>query len=283
VAGAVKKEGPAFSEQPLLQQSPGKNGNVHDGGNQDANHSQERASIDTGKLSDMFGRVTEFQCIWQGNGIFAISPTCSRQGRIAVSRLTLPQMYWLPVAKIASGAFGASQSEFVHRISKNRNLVKRRVNMSSDSDKNAEFEKVVKEVINVLQDGQKGFADIGEHLKDDTLKRYFLAESLKRANFRAELENELHRHGVKDVHEEGTTAGTLHRTWGDLKAKVFGASDHELLVTAEQGEDSAKKVYKDALAQQLPLPLHQLLSEQNAHIMNSHDFVRNHRDALASK
>lgn len=155
--------------------------------------------------------------------------------------------------------------------------------MSTDVNKNSEMEKVVKAIINVLQDGQKGFADIGEHLKDDTLKRYFLAESLKRANFRAELENELHRHGIKDVHEEGTTLGAIHRTWGDIKGKVLGTSDHELLATSEQGEDAAKKAYKEALSQNLPLPLHQLLSEQNAHIMTSHDYVRNHRDATASK
>jgi uncharacterized protein (TIGR02284 family) len=154
--------------------------------------------------------------------------------------------------------------------------------MPTDTERNAELEKVVKEVINVLQDGQKGFADIGEHLKDQTLKRYFLAESLKRANFRAELENELHRHGVHDVHEEGTAVGTMRRVWGDLKAKL-GAGDHELLVTAEQGEDEAKRIYTDALDQELPLPLRQLLSEQYEHVMRSHDFVRNHRDALASK
>ncbi len=155
--------------------------------------------------------------------------------------------------------------------------------MSTDSNKSAELEKVLKSVINVLQDGQKGFADIGEHLKDETLKRYFLAESLKRANFRAELENELHRHGVKDIHEEGTVAGTLHRTWGDLKAKLVSPTDHDLLATSEQGEDQAKKVYKDALEQELPLPVRQLLSEQNAHIVSSHDYVRDHRDATASK
>ena len=155
--------------------------------------------------------------------------------------------------------------------------------MPTDADKNAELEKILKEVINVLQDGQKGFADLGEHLKDDTLKRYFLAESLKRANFRAELENELHRHGVKDVHEQGTTLGALHRTWGDLKAKVVTPTDHDLLATAEQGEDKAKATYKDALEQELPLPVRQLLTEQQAHILTSHDYVRNHRDALASK
>ena len=155
--------------------------------------------------------------------------------------------------------------------------------MANGTYTNKKIVDVLLDVIKNLQDGQKCFADIGEHLKDETVKRYFLAESLKRANFRAELENELHRHGVKDVHEEGTVAGSLHRTWGDIKGKVFGSSDHELLATAEQGEDKAKAAYKDALAQELPLPLHQLLSEQNAHIMNSHDYVRNHRDATASK
>ena len=155
--------------------------------------------------------------------------------------------------------------------------------MPTDIEKNAELETVLKEVINILEDGQKGFADIGSHLKDETLKRYFLAESLKRANFRAELENELHRHGVHDVHEEGTAAGTLHRVWFDLKEKVHEASDHELLATAEQGEDAAKRVYRDALEQELPFPLRQLLSEQNAHIVSSHNYVRDHRDVTASK
>ncbi len=155
--------------------------------------------------------------------------------------------------------------------------------MSTATDKNEEVEKVLKNVINVLQDGQKGFADLGEHLKDDTIKRYFLAESLKRANFRAELENELHRHGVKDVHEEGTTLGAIHRTWGDLMAKISTPDDHSLLATAEQGEDKAKATYKDALEQELPLPVRQLLTEQQAHIISSHNYVRDHRDALASK
>ena len=75
---------------------------------------------------------------------------------------------------------------------------------TTDEAKLGETKKVLLGLINTLQDSQKGFADIGEHLKDETLKRYFLAESLKRANFRAELENELHRDGVKDVNETGT-------------------------------------------------------------------------------
>jgi uncharacterized protein (TIGR02284 family) len=154
--------------------------------------------------------------------------------------------------------------------------------MSTDTNKQHEMERALKSLISVLLDGQKGFADIGDHLKDETLKRYFLAESLKRASFRGDLEEVLHQSGVHDIKESGTTAGKLHRVWGDLKAKL-GGGDHTLLETAEQGEDEAKKAYKDALDQNLPLPVRQLLAEQQAHILTSHDFVRNHRDALAAK
>jgi len=155
-------------------------------------------------------------------------------------------------------------------------------NVLDGSNRNKEMERVLLGVIQILQDGQKGFADIGEHLKDETLKRYFLAESLKRANFRAELENELHRAGMHDVHENGTVSGTLHRAWGDLK-EALGGGDHTLLETAEQGEDAAKKAYADALGEELPLPIRQMLAEQQSHILNTHDYVRSHRDALVTK
>lgn len=153
--------------------------------------------------------------------------------------------------------------------------------MSSDSAKQNEVKQALHSLISTLQDSQKGFADIGEHLKDETLKRYFLAESLKRANFRAELENELHRQGEHDVKETGTTVAAIHRVWGDLKAKLV-SGDHTLLETAEQGEDVAKKAYKDALEQELPLPVHQLVSEQQAHILTSHDYVKHARDQRKS-
>jgi uncharacterized protein (TIGR02284 family) len=73
----------------------------------------------------------------------------------------------------------------------------------------------------------------------------------------------------------------LHRSWGELKAKL-GGGDHSLLETAEKGEDEAKDAYKKALEHELPLPIRSLLSEQQAHVLTSHDYVRNQRDALAA-
>ncbi len=152
--------------------------------------------------------------------------------------------------------------------------------MATDEAKLNETKRVLTSLVNTLQDSQKGFADLGEHVKSDALKRYFLGESLKRANFRAELENELHRLGEHDVKESGTAVAALHRTWGDIKAKL-GGSDHTLLETAEQGEDQAKKAYKEALEQDLPMPLRELLSTQQAEVLTSHDYIKAQRDTLA--
>jgi uncharacterized protein (TIGR02284 family) len=154
--------------------------------------------------------------------------------------------------------------------------------MSTDAAKRNEMNLALRAVISTLIDSQKGFAEIGDHLKDETLKRYFLAESLKRASFRGDLEEVLHQNGVHDIKESGTTAGTINRVWGDLKAKL-GGGDHTLLATVEEGEDAIKEAYTDALKQDLPLPVRQMLAEQQDHILTTHDYVRNHRDTAAAK
>jgi uncharacterized protein (TIGR02284 family) len=141
-----------------------------------------------------------------------------------------------------------------------------------------EVETTLRSVIQSLVDGQEGFQTIGDELKNETLKHRFLAESLKRAEFRGELETVLHQEGVHDIKEGGTTRGALHRAWADLKSKL-GGGDHALLVTAEQAEDEAKAAYKDALDKELPFPVRQLLSTQSAHIHASHDYVKAARDS----
>jgi uncharacterized protein (TIGR02284 family) len=145
----------------------------------------------------------------------------------------------------------------------------------------AEGYSLIETVIEVLHDGEKGFADIGEHLTDPELKSYFLQEAQHRGAFASELESELPGDGdSKDI--GGTAAGTLHRVWGDIKANL-GGTDHTLLETAEQGEDAAKKAYKEALEGEIPSPsLRATLLRQQQHILASHDTVKAYRDSLVS-
>ncbi|MGH9615191.1 MAG: PA2169 family four-helix-bundle protein [Acidobacteriaceae bacterium] len=141
--------------------------------------------------------------------------------------------------------------------------------------------RVVKSVIQVLHDGHNGLAAIGAEVKNENAKHFLLQETQLRAEYAAELENELHRMGVPDVNEGGTAAGTAHRVWADLKAKL-GGGDHTLLATAEQGEDEAKEKYADALKENLPGNIASMLREQQTHILESHDKIRGFRDATAA-
>lgn len=149
--------------------------------------------------------------------------------------------------------------------------------MSSPSKDLKETESALRSVIQALIDGQEGFKTIGEHIKDETLKEYFLAESLTRAQFRGVLESILHHEGVHDIIESGTAAGSIRRAWGDLKS-ALGGGDHSLLSTAEEGEDEAVEAYGKAMEISMPLPVRQVLTAQQAHIEKSHEFVRAARD-----
>jgi len=149
------------------------------------------------------------------------------------------------------------------------------------SDKNREMERMLLDVVQALHDSQRGFLEVGERLEDEVLKRYFLAESLKRARFRAELEGELHRSGLADVEETGTMFGAFLRAWGGMKV-MLGGGDPTLLATAAQGEDETKRAYQDALERELPYPVRTLLASQQAHIAMAYDYIRTHIEKLAA-
>lgn len=138
----------------------------------------------------------------------------------------------------------------------------------------ADSNDLVKTVIEVLNDGQKGYADIGEHIKDPAMKSFFMSESQTRGTFASELAS---TSGFTDV--GGTATAALHRGWGDLKASL-GGGDHTLLETSEQGEDAAKKAYSAALADSsVTGPVRTLLQTQQTHIISAHNKVKAFRDA----
>lgn len=134
---------------------------------------------------------------------------------------------------------------------------------------------VVKEVVQVLHDGHKGFMDLAEHTKDIQVKSFFVKEAGTRAEFARQLEIA----ASIPTDESGTTMGAVRRGWGDLKAKL-GGSDHTLLETAEQGEDAAKDAYQKALNEkEITGNVRQTLLIQQQHIFKSHDQVKAYRDS----
>lgn len=140
----------------------------------------------------------------------------------------------------------------------------------------------LKTVIEVLHDGEKGFRSLGEELKDPSARSFFMEESATRGRFASELESALSSKTGERVSEGTTVSGTMHRAWGELKAKM-GGSDHTLLETAEQGEDAAKKAYEEVLKMNdVPGNVVSILRRQQTHIQASHDRVKAMRDATAA-
>lgn len=128
-------------------------------------------------------------------------------------------------------------------------------------------------LIETLRNSQVGFKELGHRLHNRQAKHLFLEETQRRAVYAAELENELHRMGVHDVKAAATPGGKARLLWGKVQASMAGGQK-SLLSAAAEGDEAATKTYAQALRNELPLPLREMLDRQFAHIQRAHDEVQ---------
>jgi uncharacterized protein (TIGR02284 family) len=137
----------------------------------------------------------------------------------------------------------------------------------------------VNSLIETLKDGQEGFRQAAEAVKDSELKSLFSEFSMERSRFAGELQNQLRQLGEPEPEESSSVAGSMHRAWINLKAAATSGDDHAILAECERGEDSAVNEYKKAMTADLSSPLRETVSQQYAKVKLAHDRVRNLRDA----
>ena len=132
------------------------------------------------------------------------------------------------------------------------------------------------ELITVLKDGQKGYADAMVDVKDAHLKELFKKYSAQRAGYVTELEDQMFKLDLKPDTNEGTSViGSIHHVWIDLKAAVTGHSNNAILAECERGEDVAKKAYETAgKVQDLPAALKSIIQKQEAGVVAAHDEIK---------
>jgi uncharacterized protein (TIGR02284 family) len=95
-----------------------------------------------------------------------------------------------------------------------------------------------------------------------------------------ELEAKIRSLG-KEPAASGTAAGALHRAWTNIKSSVTGMDDHAVLAECERGEDVAKRVYEEALIEDLPRDVKELVQHQYEGVKANHNRIRNLRDQTA--
>ena len=142
---------------------------------------------------------------------------------------------------------------------------------------NSDFISTLEQLVETCRDGQNGYRDAAEHIKDSNTRAWFNQQSLQRGQFAGELETEIQRLGKHDPDREGSVSGALHRKWFELKEKISG-SDESVLSEVERGEDNAKHNYEDALKKDLPADIRAIVERQSQSIFAAHDRAKALRD-----
>lgn len=128
-------------------------------------------------------------------------------------------------------------------------------------------------LIETCKDGEDGFRTAADGVKNSEFKTLFLTYSQQRAQFAAELQNEVRRLGG-DPEERGSVAASLHRGWINIKSTVTGEDEGAVISECERGEDSAVRNYQAALNEDLPANLREIVERQYAQVKEAHDRVR---------
>lgn len=140
--------------------------------------------------------------------------------------------------------------------------------------------KGVKSIIEINIDSSKGFQDAAERIENADIAGYFRQCSARRAQFAEQLKRVVDLNG-QDAPDSGTVKGTLHRWWLDIRGTIQNGDEHAVLAEAERGEDAIKHEYEDVLKKTAGSPLNAVLTDQYSSVKETHDTIRDMRDARA--
>jgi uncharacterized protein (TIGR02284 family) len=128
-------------------------------------------------------------------------------------------------------------------------------------------------LIEICEDGERGFLAAADHVSHPGLKSLFTELAAERARFAADLVPHLQRLGGR-TDLGGSSAGTLHRGWMDLKSLVPGNHDHAIVIEAERGERAALDAYEEALNSMLPPTVTSLIEQQREAMQKANERIR---------
>ena len=96
---------------------------------------------------------------------------------------------------------------------------------------------VIDNLIETLKDGQEGFKQAAESVRNPALKALFSDYSQQRSRFAAALQSEARRQGETEPENSSSATGALHRGWINLKSAITGGDEHAILADWNQLSD----------------------------------------------
>jgi uncharacterized protein (TIGR02284 family) len=105
---------------------------------------------------------------------------------------------------------------------------------------------ILKTLTSTLNDSINGYRESAEKVESPEFQRLFTEFAQQRERASAELKSEVRRLGG-EPDDDGSTLGSLHQAWLDLKAAVTGRDDKAIINEVERGEDYLKEKFEAAL------------------------------------
>jgi uncharacterized protein (TIGR02284 family) len=149
-------------------------------------------------------------------------------------------------------------------------------NMGATSDTTA-----TQSIISVLQDlsarchdSEQGYRRSAQDASDSDLKQQFETLANERSSMASELDRLIREQGGEPSWSGGSLTGAAHRMWVDLRTALSRNERQVILEEVARGESAAEEAYDDALRQNLPLDVRQVVREQHRRVRETRNRYR---------
>ena len=131
---------------------------------------------------------------------------------------------------------------------------------------------ILKDLMEVSKDGEQGYKDASDDIKDKELSAMLFEFSVQRGEFVNNLRVIVHN--LKGETEfSGSILGILHRRWMDVKFGVAGSNPRSVLRECLRGDNAALRKYEIHLGQDLPDNIRAMVSNQHESIKENYDMI----------
>ncbi len=136
---------------------------------------------------------------------------------------------------------------------------------------------IVQELIRECRDARQSYRYAAEHASHQELRAFFSEQSVERGEFASQLE-QIAGQELGHPKTGGTSAGAAPRGWVGPKQP---GGDTELLETVEKREALGRKIFEEALQQDLPDNLPEVVARQAEAVKAAHDYLKSMRERMS--
>ncbi|PVW14348.1 ferritin-like domain-containing protein [Marixanthomonas spongiae] len=144
-----------------------------------------------------------------------------------------------------------------------------------------DISKRVNDLLEKNYDAEKGYKKAAEIVDNAKLKEFFKEQAQNRYDFGHQLKSEIKNFG-EDPDKGGSTKGSMHRTWMDIRSTFTSNDEKAILKEVERGEEAAVEEYNEVINDTtLPPTTKDILTKQRNNVQTTLQNAKNFETVLS--